>query len=262
MLECVHLSTGYPGRPVSEDLCLAVAPGEILTLIGPNGSGKTTLLKTMAGLLPPLGGSVRLEGRPLSELSPRRLAQCRAYLPQYREVPDLTVEALIRHGRFPHQGFSRKMTAEDAACVARAMALTHTAALRDRPLPTLSGGQRQQVYLAMTIAQDTPLLLWDELTTYLDVKNRLEMLSLAQELRAEGRTVVMILHELDDALRCSDRICLLDDAGRIRSLAPPEEVFRSGEIDRVFGVRTCRAAGPDGRYMYAFIKEDDSSDQK
>ena len=142
------------------------------------------------------------------------------------------------------------------------MALTHTAGLRDRPLPTLSGGQRQQVYLAMTIAQDTPLLLWDELTTYLDVKNRLEMLSLAQELRAEGRTVVMILHELDDALRCSDRICLLDDAGRIRSLAPPEEVFRSGEIDRVFGVRTCRAAGPDGRYMYAFIKEDDSSDQK
>lgn len=256
MLECVGLSTGYPGRPVSDGLDLTVRPGEILTLVGPNGSGKTTLLKTMAGLLPPLGGMVRLEGRPLSEFSPRQLAQRRAYLPQYREVPELTVGALIKHGRFPHQGFSRQMTAQDRACVSRAMALTGITDLRDRPLPTLSGGQRQQAYLAMTIAQDTPLLFWDELTTYLDVKNRLEMLELAQRLRSEGRTVVMILHELDDAFRCSDRICLLDDAGHICGLAPPEEVFRSGEIDRVFGVQTHRVAAPDGTYMYAFTRND------
>ena len=259
MLECVDLSTGYPGHPVSEGLNLSVHPGEILTLIGPNGSGKTTLLKTMAGLLPPLGGVVRLEGRPLTEFSPRQLAQRRAYLPQYREVPELTVEALIKHGRFPHQGFSRQMTEKDRSQVSRAMALTGITDLRRRPLTTLSGGQRQQAYLAMTIAQDTPLLFWDELTTYLDVKHRLEMLDLAQRLRDDGRTVVMILHELDDALRCSDRICLMDNAGRIRSLAPPEEVFRSGEIDRVFGVQTCRMAAPDGTYVYVFSRNNDKS---
>ena len=252
MLECRALSTGYPGHPVSKEISLSVRSGEILTLIGPNGSGKTTLLKTMAGLLPPLGGQVLLAGTPLSRLSPRELARRRAYLPQYREVPELTVEMLVRHGRFPHQGFSRRMSREDTRCVEQAMDLTGVTDLRNESLTRLSGGQRQQVYLAMTIAQDTPLFFWDELTTYLDVKNRLLMLELAQKLRSAGKTVVMILHELDDALRFSDRICLLDEDGCLRCLETPENILRSGEIDRVFGVFTQHLVAPDGTDAYLF----------
>lgn len=254
MLECINLSTGYPGRTVSQNLNFSIQTGEILTLIGPNGSGKTTLLKTMAGLLPPLSGTVRMEGCPLCDLSVKQLARRRAYLPQYREVPELSVEALVGHGRFPYQGFSRQMSEEDRKCICRAMELTGVTPWRKQPLRRLSGGQRQQAYLALTIAQDTPLLFWDELTTYLDVKHRLEMLDLARRLRQEGRTVVMILHELADALNFSDRVCLMDGKGAIRCLAPPEEVFLSGEIDRVFGVHTDRIPLGDRQYAYLFSK--------
>lgn len=255
MIECRNLSTGYPRALVSEHIDLAVKEGELVSLIGPNGCGKTTLLKTMAGLLPPRSGQVVLEGDVVSQTAERALARRRAYLPQLREVPDITVAALVAHGRFPHLGFSRKMTAHDRDCVERAMELTGVVRWRGRRLKELSGGQRQRVYLAMSVAQETPLLLWDEPTTYLDINNRLTIMELARKLNHAGRTVIMTLHDLADALTVSDRVCLMDADGAVRIAAAPEEVFASRQIDQVFGIRSEQITLHDGTISYVFTSK-------
>ena len=257
MIECINLVTGYAGTAVSRQIDLTVRKGELLSLIGPNGCGKTTLLRTMAGLLPPQEGAVRLEGRDLGEMTERELARSRAYLPQLRETPDITVGALVAHGRFPYLGFSRQMTAHDRAQVDRAMEVTGVTEWRHKKLRQLSGGQRQRVYLAMTVAQDTTVLLWDEPATYLDVGSRLSVMELARQLNQSGKTVVMTLHDLSDALTLSDRVCLMDGDGQLVMTAPPGEVFRSGALDRVFSVRTEQVRLSGGGLSYVFTPERD-----
>lgn len=252
MVECKGLSTGYPGAAVSENMDLFVSEGEILTIIGPNGCGKTTLLKTISGLIPPQGGEVLLMGKSLTEYTERLLARRRAYLPQLRETPDILVSALVSHGRFPYLGFSRQMTARDREVAEMAMEMTGVLHLRHKKMGQLSGGQRQRVYLAMTVAQETPLLLWDEPTTYLDINSRLNIMELVKTLNQQGKTIIMTLQDLSDALTVSHRVCLIDEKGAVVMAAPPEQVFQSGEIDRVFGVHSERVQLASGEASYVF----------
>jgi len=253
MLELKNASAGYPGRAVLEGVTLAVKPGRVLALLGPNGCGKSTLLRTMAGLLPPLGGEVLLDGR--RDYSPRQAAQRVAYLPQSRTAPNITVRRLVLHGRFPYLSYPRRYGREDYEAVDRALAAADALDLADRPLPELSGGQRQKAYLAMALAQETEAILMDEPTTFLDIRHQLEVLALVRRLAEEGRGVVLALHDLCLALTAADDVAVLGE-GRLLALGGPEAVYQSKVLERVMGVRLDRSEGPGGRRYFCQLPEE------
>ena len=250
MIEVKNLRAGYPGRPVLEGVDLEFRPGEMLAILGPNGCGKSTLLRTVNGLLPRSGGEVLVDGVPLEELSARRIAQKIAYLPQSRSVPNITAGRMVLHGRFPYLSYPRRYRREDYEMVARALDWVGAAELSPRPMPELSGGQRQKVYLAMALAQDTETILMDEPTTYLDVGCQLEVMVLARRLAEEGRAVVMVLHDLTLALRCAHRAALIS-GGRVCQTGTPEELYRGEALARVMRVSLGRVETGEGwRYFY------------
>ncbi|MCI8841024.1 MAG: ABC transporter ATP-binding protein [Oscillibacter sp.] len=253
MLEAKNLSAGYPGRAVLAGVSLAARPGRVLVLLGPNGCGKSTLLRTMAGLLPPLGGEVLLDGR--RDYSPRQAAQRVAYLPQSRTAPNITVRRLVLHGRFPYLSYPRRYGREDYEAVDRALAAADALDLADRPLPELSGGQRQKAYLAMALAQETEAILMDEPTTFLDIRHQLEVLALVRRLAEEGRGVVLALHDLCLALTAADDVAVLGE-GRLLALGGPEAVYQSKVLERVMGVRLDRSEGPGGRRYFCQLPEE------
>lgn len=250
MIELRHLRAGYPGRTVLEDVSLEFRPGQVLAVLGPNGCGKSTLLRTANGLLSKLGGEVLADSVPLGSLSAREIAQKAAYLPQSRATPNITAGRMVLHGRFPYLSYPRRYRAEDHAMVRRALDWVGASELADRTLAELSGGQRQKVYLAMALAQDTETVLMDEPTTYLDVSCQLEVMALARRLAEEGRAVVMVLHDLTLALRYAHRAVLLSE-GRVRQIGTPEELFQSGVLERVMGIALGRVETEEGwRYYY------------
>ena len=250
MIELNNLAVGYGGQKVLEGVELTLRAGEVTALVGINGSGKSTLIRTVMGLQPPLEGAVFLNGRPLDQYTPRERAKQMAYLAQSRAVPNITVRRMVLHGRFPHLSYPRIYRKEDFDCVRAAMEKAGVAELSHRLLNTLSGGQRQRVYLAMALAQNTPFLFFDEPTTYLDVGRQLEVMDNARALAAEGRGVVLTIHDLCLALRGADRILVLDK-GRVCMDGAPETVWESGVLDRVFGAGVRRTQTPTGwRYFY------------
>lgn len=250
MIELKNLRAGYPGRPVLEDVSLDFRPGEVLAILGPNGCGKSTLLRTANGLLAKSGGEVLLDGVPLERLSAKEIAQKVAYLPQSRSVANITAGRMVLHGRFPYLSYPRRYRREDHEMVKQALEWAGAAELDSRPLPELSGGQRQKVYLAMALAQDTSTILMDEPTTYLDISCQLEVMTLARRLAEEGRAVVMVLHDLTLALRYAHRAVLLCE-GRVRQLGTPEELFESRALEEVMGAALGRVETEEGwRYFY------------
>ena len=249
MLDIRNLSAGYPGNPVLRDISLSIPEGAVTVIIGPNGSGKSTLLKALAGILP-ASGSVRLEGLELLELSGRELAKKVAFLPQNRAVPEITVKNLVLHGRFPYLSYPRRYRPEDHKAAEAAMTKMGISDSADRSLATLSGGQRQKVYIAMALAQDTPVVLLDEPTAFLDIAHQLQLMALAKDLAAKGKTVVLVLHDLTLALEHADRMVVMGD-GAVRAAGSPEEVFQSHCLKDVFGVDVGRTE-VDGKWKYFY----------
>lgn len=236
MVEIKHLSAGYGEKTILHDVSITFRAGTVTAVVGPNGCGKSTLLKTIAGLLPPTSGEILVE-------EPR--AQHIAYLPQSRRLPEMTASRLVLHGRFPWLGWPRRYRAEDYAIAQKAMERLGVAEFADTPLSELSGGTRQKCYLAMALAQDTPTILLDEPTSFLDIAHQLRLMELCRELAAEGRALVLVLHDLPLALQYADRVAVLD-GGRLLSLGKPEEIMSTDILHTTFGVRIFQVETPIG----------------
>ena len=249
MLEIKHLTAGYGGKNVLQNLSFTIPAGKVTAVVGPNGCGKSTLLKVLAGILPGQG-DLQLQGQNLNHLSSRQRAQKIAYLPQNRPVPEITAGRLVLHGRFPYLSYPRRYRREDNAAAEAAMARLGILDLKDRELTSLSGGQRQKVYLAMVLAQETAVVLLDEPNIYLDIAHQLQLMTLARLLAAEGKAVVLVLHDLAMALETADHLAVMEN-GTLLCQGDAETVFASGALQQAFGVAVNRLQTPDGwRYYY------------
>lgn len=235
-LEAGSLRARHGSREILRGLDLAFQRGAFTVIVGPNACGKSTLLRTLARLHEPSGGSVLLDGRATADFSPRERARRLAVLPQGAETPDgITVKDLVSRGRHPHGGLFKRWSAGDETAVAHAMAAAGVTELAARRLDELSGGQRQKAWIAMALAQETDLLLLDEPTTFLDLAHQIEVLELCRALNRAGKTIVAVLHDLNQACRYACHLVVMKD-GTIRAQGSPAEVIASDLIDAVFGV--------------------------
>ena len=231
------LSVGYEDRLIIEPMDVAIPQGKVTSIIGPNGCGKSTLLKALSRTMPLKGGAVYLNGRAIAEMPTVEVARQMALLPQSPSAPGgLTVKELVSYGRYPHQkGFGR-LTDRDREIVDWALSITHLTGFADRAIDALSGGQRQRAWIAMALAQDTGLILLDEPTTYLDMAHQLEVLELLQQLnREQGKTIALVIHELNLASRFSDWMIAMRD-GSVRAAGVPDAVMTPEMLRKVFGL--------------------------
>lgn len=238
VLRAENLSLSYDTTPIIHSLDLETPSGRITALIGPNGCGKSTLLRGLARLLKPKVGSVLLNGLAIQTIPTKQLAKELGILPQAPTAPEgVTVRELVAQGRYPHQDWFQQWSHADEDALQNALALTTLTSLADRAVDTLSGGQRQRAWIAMALAQQTDILLLDEPTTYLDLAHQLEVLELLVKLNQEGKTIIMVLHDLNHAAHYADHLIVLAD-GRMIAQGTAYEVITEQIVRDVFGVES------------------------
>ncbi|MDR0596077.1 MAG: ABC transporter ATP-binding protein [Clostridiales Family XIII bacterium] len=237
-MEIRGLSFSYGKESVLRDIDFAVPQGKVTTILGSNGSGKTTLFHLMTRNLAPQGGEILLGGKPIGAIPLKEYARKVAIVGQSNTVSaDISVERLVGYGRTPFMSFFGGHTEEDRRCIEWAMDVTGVDAYRGQSVMKLSGGQRQRAFIAMALAQNTKLLLLDEPTTWLDIRYQVEILRLIRRLNSEyGITIVMVLHDINQAIRYSDVIVGLK-GGRIAFQGSPEKALTPERIESIYGIR-------------------------
>lgn len=226
----------YDERTISRELSVAIPDGAFTVIVGPNACGKSTLLRALSRLLAPAAGQVILDGRSLRDLPPKEVARRLGLLPQSSSAPEgITVADLVARGRYPHQSFLRQWSKADEEAVIKAMEATRIAELSGRLVHELSGGQRQRVWIAMVLAQETPILLLDEPTTFLDIAHQIELMELLADLNAAGRTIVAVLHDLNQACRYATHLIAMKD-GAVLAEGQPSSIVTEQLVEEVFGL--------------------------
>ncbi|MBD8534987.1 MULTISPECIES: ABC transporter ATP-binding protein [Plantibacter] len=234
------LRVGYDQRTIIHELDIAIPDDSFTVIVGPNACGKSTLLRALARLLKPTQGHVVLDGQEITRYPSKEVAKRIGLLPQTSIAPDgISVIDLVSRGRYPHQSILRRWSAADEAAVLAAMEATNVTELSGRLVDELSGGQRQRVWVAMALAQETPLLLLDEPTTFLDITHQVELLDLFTRLNQEGgRTLVAVLHDLNQAARYATHLIAMRD-GHVVAQGAPADIVTAELVEEVFGLR-CR----------------------
>ncbi|MDH2388026.1 ABC transporter ATP-binding protein [Streptomyces sp. HNM0663] len=240
-LRAEDLTLSYDQRTVAAGLGVDIPDNSFTVIVGPNACGKSTLLKALARMLKPRRGQVFLDGAAIASYRSREVARRLGLLPQSSTAPGgITVGDLVARGRYPHQRLLKQWSAEDEAAVTEAMRQTGVLDLADRPVDDLSGGQRQRVWLSMVLAQQTPVLLLDEPTTFLDIAHQVEVLDLCAELHARRRhTIVAVLHDLNQACRYATHLIVMKPGGTVAAEGPPATVMTQELVQDVFGL-PCR----------------------
>lgn len=244
-IELEKLSAGYRHHTIVEDISLTIPHGKMTVLVGANGCGKSTLLSTIARMLKPLGGTVLLDGKAIHQQPTKAVSRQLGILPQSPLVPEgLTVFELVSRGRFPWQNFLQQWSDEDEQAVEQALQLTGTTEFAHLPVDSLSGGQRQRCWIAMALAQQTPTILLDEPTTFLDLRYQVEILELLHSLtRHHGRTVVVVLHDLNFAINYGDMLVFLKQ-GKVQGIIQDGENCTPELIKAVFDVDVQMSINP------------------
>lgn len=237
-----NLCAGYGNKNILNNVTVDFSDGKITSIIGPNGSGKSTLLQCCAGLLDFSGGDILADGKSITEYKGKTLAQSVSYLPQNNFVSAITVRALVMHGRFPYLGYPRRYSREDIEIADNALETVGIFDIADKHLSELSGGQQQKAHIAMRLAQNTNNVLFDEPTTFLDIKYKLELMRLAKRLSSEGKTVVAVLHDIELAFANSDKIVVINN-GEVTFCGSPSGLVDSGAIESAFGVEPIMSGG-------------------
>ena len=249
MISTKNLSVGYGNNVVLSDINVDFKSGEFTVLLGPNGCGKSTLIKTVLGLQEKISGEIFVDGVEAEQLDRREFAQKASYMPQSRPTPNISAMRMVLHGRFPYLSFPRHYRKEDFEIAKKALERVDALELANSYMPQLSGGQKQKIYLAMVLAQDTDTIFMDEPTTFLDIEHQLQVMENIRTLVNEGKSVVMVLHDIAMAMRYADRIILFNK-GSLFAHGTPEEIYSSGQIEKVFNIGLKRVNTEDGWQYY------------
>lgn len=249
MIKVKNLSAGYQGKDVIHQISMSFFPGKVTVLLGPNGSGKSTVLKATLGLIPYTNGKIYYEETEIHQIKRKEIAKQASYLTQCRNDVSIRALHMVLHGRFPHLSYPRTYGKKDYEIARNAMKQAGCLEYEERNMRELSGGQKQSVYFAMALAQETKTVFMDEPTTYLDICHQLHMMEIARKLAEDGKAVVLVLHDLSMALRVADVIGVLEE-GKLIQVGSPEEIYNSGVLEDVFQIKVHKMDTPHGVQYY------------